>query len=136
MTVLDETGDTAAVWSVITGMYDAYVAGDRAEIDRRLHPEATIWDSVVPALIEGRADLDRVRAARPPSSGEAGLTAYDEVVRVWGDTAVASYLLRVDMLPREDGTVPPPEIDRTTAVLRRFGREWLIVHLHEDVWSS
>ncbi|MEU4548522.1 nuclear transport factor 2 family protein [Nonomuraea dietziae] len=116
-----------AVWAVVTGMYDAYTRGDRAGIDRLLHPEATIFDSAAPDLITSRAQLDKVRDARPTDGpAETGLHAYDEVVDVWGDTALARYLLRVDYATGE------PEIVRTTTVLRRFDGEWLIVHVHEN----
>ncbi|GAA2777116.1 MULTISPECIES: nuclear transport factor 2 family protein [Nonomuraea] len=116
-----------AVWAVVTGMYDAYTRGDRAGIDRLLHPEATIFDSAAPDLITSRAQLDKVRDARPTDGpAETGLHAYDEVVDVWGDTALARYLLRVDYATGE------PEIVRTTTVLRHLDGEWLIVHVHEN----
>ncbi|NRQ39711.1 DUF4440 domain-containing protein [Nonomuraea sp. NN258] len=116
-----------AVWAVITGMYDAYARGDRAGIDRLLHPDATIWDSAEPGLITSRAQLDRVRDARPSDGpAETGVRACDEVVDVWGDTALARYVLRVDFAHGE------PELVRTTSVLRRAGGEWLIVHVHEN----
>ncbi|MEU7893207.1 nuclear transport factor 2 family protein [Nonomuraea sp. NPDC049152] len=116
-----------AVWAVVTGMYDAYARGDRAGIDRLLHPEATIFDATAPDLITSRTQLDKVRDARPADGPEeTGVTAYDEVVDVWGDAALARYLLRVDYVTGE------PEIVRTTTVLRRFDGEWLIVHVHEN----
>lgn len=116
-----------AVWAVITGMYDAYARGDRAGIDRLLHPEATIWDSAVPELITSRAQLDAVRDARPASGpAETGVQPLDEIVDVWGETALARYVLRVDFA---EG---PPELVRTTAVLRRADGAWLIVHVHEN----
>ncbi|MDP9869933.1 MULTISPECIES: nuclear transport factor 2 family protein [Streptosporangium] len=116
-----------AAWAVITAMYDAYGRGDRAGIDRLLHPEATIWDSADPALITSLAQLDKVRDARPADGPqETGVRAHDEVVDVWGETALARYLLRVDFAEGE------PEIVRTTAVLRLVEGEWLIVHIHEN----
>ncbi|MER5420025.1 nuclear transport factor 2 family protein [Streptosporangium roseum] len=116
-----------AVWAVITAMYDAYRRGDRAGIDRLLHPEATIWDSVDPVLITSTAQLDKVRDARPADGPrETGVAAGDEVVDVWGETALARYLLRVDFAGGE------PEIVRTTAVLRLVEGEWRIVHIHEN----
>ncbi|MET9342479.1 nuclear transport factor 2 family protein [Nonomuraea sp. NPDC003804] len=116
-----------AVWAVVTGMYDAYTRGDRAGIDRLLHPEATIFDSAAPDLITSRAQLEKVRDARPTDGPqETGVTAYDEVVDVWGDTALARYLLRVDYVTGASETV------RTTTVLRRSDDEWLIVHVHEN----
>ncbi|MEU4578590.1 nuclear transport factor 2 family protein [Nonomuraea sp. ATR24] len=116
-----------AVWAVISAMYAAYTRGDRAGIDRLLHPEATIFDSAAPDLITSRQQLDKVRDARPADGpGETGLHAYDEVVDVWGDTALARYLLRVDYASGEH------EIVRTTSVLRLVEGSWLIVHVHEN----
>lgn len=118
------------VWSVITGMYEAYAAGDRAEVDARLDPGATVWDSAVPELLVGKEDLDRVRDARADAPVETGLQAYEPVIEVFGDTAVVRYWLRVEFA----GDLLP-ELVRNTAVLRRTGPggSWLIVHLHEDV---
>ena len=128
--------DVAAVRSVITGMYAAYMSGDRARIDSFLHPDATVFDSATPALLCGKGDLDRVRDARPDTGGEgpaeAGLTSYDHVVDVFGDLAVDRYWLRVD---HHDA---PPQLVRNTAVLHRRadGSGWLFVHLHEDVQDA
>ncbi|MFG2780024.1 DUF4440 domain-containing protein [Streptomyces prunicolor] len=127
--------DLAEVWTVITGMYEGYTAGDRARIDAFLDPEATVWDSATPELICGRTELNRVRDARPTSDdgpAETGLTAYGQVVDVFGDVAVARYWLRVEF--RE----APPELARNTAVLRRArpDGDWLLVHLHEDIQSA
>ncbi|MEV4091508.1 YybH family protein [Streptosporangium saharense] len=117
-----------AVWAVITAMYEAYLRGDRPGIDRLLHPEATIWDSAEQVLITSREQLEKVRDARPQDGpAETGIGVHDQVVDVWGDTALARYLLRVDLA----GSAP--EIVRTTAVLRRSADGgWLIVHLHEN----
>ncbi|MEB8340883.1 YybH family protein [Streptomyces endophyticus] len=132
--------DTAAVWSLITGMYEAYAAGDRSLIDSCLDPSATIWDSAGGPLVEGQADLDRLRAARPAAGEgpqETGLFPYAPAVDVFGDTALLRHWLRVTFAPAPDGTPLRPELSRNTALLRRGadGR-WLIVHLHEDVEQS
>ncbi|MPY33860.1 nuclear transport factor 2 family protein [Streptomyces adustus] len=124
--------DLAAVWAVVSGMYGAYTAGDRERIDAFLDPEATIWDSATPGLLCGKTDLDRVRDGRPTAEAgpaEVALTAYDQVIDVFTDLAVARYWLRVDF------RAAPPELVRNTALLRRDtdSGAWLIVHLHEDV---
>ncbi|WP_049569672.1 nuclear transport factor 2 family protein [Nonomuraea sp. SBT364] len=115
-----------AVWAVISAMYEAYTRGDRAGIDRLLHPDATIFDSAAPDLITSRRQLDKVRDARPADGPAERLHAYDEVVDVWGDTALARYLLRVDYAGGE------VDIVRTTSVLRLVEGSWLIVHVHEN----
>ncbi|MDV9178321.1 DUF4440 domain-containing protein [Streptomyces sp. W16] len=124
--------ELAEVWTVITGMYEGYTAGDRERVDSFLDPEATLWDSATPELICGRTELNRVRDSRPVSEDgpeETGLTAYGEVVDVFGDLAVARYWLRVDY------RAAPPELARITTVLRRDrpDGQWLVVHLHEDI---
>ena len=127
--------DLAEVWAVITGMYEGYTAGDRERIDSFLDPEATIWDSATPELLCGKTELDRVRDDRPTADGdpaETGLTAYGQVVDVFGDLAVARYWLRVHF------RTAPPELARNTAVLRRTHPEghWLVIHLHEDIQGA
>ncbi|MGW9213338.1 DUF4440 domain-containing protein [Embleya sp. NPDC055664] len=128
--------DRAAVWSALLDIYAGFTAGDRERIDRRIHPEATIWDSAAPELLFGRADLDRIRAERPVGPDApvvTGIHASDEVIDIWDDTALARYNLRVDFAPAADGTVLPSEHIRNTAVARRFPQGWLVVHNHEDV---
>jgi ketosteroid isomerase-like protein len=61
------------------------------------------------------------------------LTAYDHVIDVFGDLALARYWLRVDYHALAPDAVHPPALVRNTAVLRRNGTGWLMVHLHEDV---
>lgn len=132
--------DRAAVWSLVTGMYEAYVAGDRARIDACLDPGATIWDFAGGPLVEGRAELEPLRAERPAAGDgpmETGLHAYDPVVDVFGDTALLRHWLRVTFAPAPDGTALLPELSRNTAVLRRAADGgWLIVRLHEDVQQA
>lgn len=127
--------ENVAVWAALREIYAGYVAKDRSRMDARIDPDATVWDSAVPELLRGRADLDRVRDARPTGRDApevAELRPYDEVIDVWGDTAVARYWLRVSFAAG-GGNPPPEELVRTTAVLRRTGGEWRVVHLHEGV---
>jgi len=122
--------DLEAVWQVITGMYQAYMAGDRARVDAFLDREATVFDSDIPELVCGKAELDGVRDRRPTTpSGplETGLEAHGEVIDVFGDLALVRYWLRVGY------RALPSRMIRNTAVLRRGQGGWRIVHLHEDV---
>ncbi|WP_405402020.1 YybH family protein [Streptomyces sp. NBC_01104] len=132
--------EAEAIWSLVMGMYDAYVAGDRARIDACLDPAATIWDSAGGPLVQGQDELDRLRAERPAAGDgpeETGLYAYDPVVDVFGDTALLRHWLRVTFAPAPGGVPLLPELSRNTAVLRRgAGGRWLIVHLHEDVQQA
>ncbi|WP_405942603.1 YybH family protein [Streptomyces sp. NBC_00207] len=132
------TPDTAAaVWQVITSMYEAYSAGDRARIDACLDPEATVWDSGTAGLLFGKRDLDRVREERPAGGEgpvETGLEPYGQVVDVFGDIAVLRFWLRVDFAHDPTAGELRPELVRNTAVLQKgVDAGWRIVHLHEDV---
>ncbi|MEU1863835.1 YybH family protein [Streptomyces gardneri] len=127
----------AAVWQVITTMYEAYSAGDRARIDACLDPEATVWDSGTAGLLFGKPDLDRVREERPAVGEgpvESGLEPYGQVVDVFGAIAVLRFWLRVDFAPDPSVGELRPELVRNTAVLQQgVDAKWRIVHLHEDV---
>jgi hypothetical protein len=119
------------IWLLLTRLYASFVAGDRGLIDAQLDPAATIWDSAARELLRGQADLDKIRAARPPSPAGLELTPYDPVIRVYGDTAIACYWLAVSY-----GPAGSSELIRNTAVLLRRPDSpsgWRIVHLHEDV---
>ncbi|MFC9627020.1 nuclear transport factor 2 family protein [Streptomyces sp. NPDC056930] len=121
--------DADAVWAVLTGMYEAYDAGDRARIDQALDPRATVWDSATDPLLLGKPDLDRIRDARPAAGEgpqETGLTAYDRTTDDFGDIAVLCYWLRVDFAPAPDGTPGRPELIRNTVILHRAGETWRI----------
>ncbi|MDQ0989506.1 nuclear transport factor 2 family protein [Streptomyces sp. V3I7] len=123
------SADLDAVWGVITGMYRAFMAGDRPGIDSSLDPDATVFDSATADLVCGKAALDDVRERRPTDAGarETGLEAHGEIIDVFGDLALARYWLRVDY------PAPPSLMIRNTAVLRRSHGRWHIVHLHEDL---
>ncbi|MFJ9899883.1 nuclear transport factor 2 family protein [Streptomyces sp. NPDC091280] len=121
--------DLAAVWEVITSMYRAFTAGDRARIDSCLDPDATVFDSATTDLICGKTELDQVRDSRPSAESgpkETGLEAHGEIIDVFADLALARYWLRVDYVDL------PPRLIRNTAVLRHSSERWRIVHLHED----
>lgn len=119
-----------AIWSLLTRVYQAFTDGDRDTIDAQLDPAATIWDSGTRELLRGKADLDRVRAARTEPPEGIRLKPYDPVINVYGEFAVACYWLAVDY-----GAGGRTELIRNTAVLRRADTPsgWHVIHLHEDV---
>ena len=117
------TADQAAVWSAVQGIYDAFLAGDRAAIDARIAPEATIWDAFHEPLLRGKADRDARPAGSPTPTA---LHATEPVVDVYGDTAVVRHRLTAEL---PDGTQLHV---RNTGVWRRDGDRWLCVHNHED----
>ena len=125
--------DARQIWAAMTGVYDAFLAGDAARVDAVMHPDVTIWDSAEPGLVRGLDGLRALRSRRPAPSPSAptvvALRATDPVIDVWGDTALLRHLLRVQYA----GGSPADELVRNTSVWRRVDGRWLAVHNHEDV---
>ncbi|MCT9930758.1 amidohydrolase family protein [Planotetraspora sp. A-T 1434] len=125
-------GDAAAVVAAgIDDMYDAFLAGDRRRFDSHLHPEVTTWETHLPGPLRSRADLDAYRAQRDAAGARpapASLEARDMRVDVWGDTAVARYVLVA-----AETAEGPAEHTRVTDVLRHSTDGWLIVHHHAEL---
>ncbi|WP_170285684.1 YybH family protein [Microbacterium rhizomatis] len=127
--------DQRAIWREQKAIYSAFLAGDRARIDRRIHPDATIWDAVTERIARGLAELDAIRATRP--TGEAKqvttrLEVDEPIIDVSGDLAVARHVLRVE---REDADGSARELMRVSQGWRRIDGEWNIIHSHEDLFS-
>lgn len=111
----------------MTAIYEGFLAGDRAAIDRNISPDATVWDSEHEPLLRGKADLDAVRDARPADGPKpVDLVASDPVIDVYGDVGVVRHLLTVRFDGRPDARI------RNTSVWRRVDGRWLCVHNHED----
>jgi ketosteroid isomerase-like protein len=117
--------DRDDVWAAVTGVYEAFLAGDGAAIDAALAPDATLWDAFHEPLLRGKAERD----ARPAQDGPppSDLRAHDELIDVWGDTALVRHLLTVVYPDGSEQRV------RNTAVWRRGDERWLCVHNHEDL---
>jgi ketosteroid isomerase-like protein len=117
--------DSDDVWAAVTGIYDAFLAGDRAAIDSSLAPDATLWDAFHEPLLRGKAERD----ARPRHEGSepSALHAHDEVIDVWDDVSLVRHLLTVVYPDGSEQRV------RNTGVWRRVGGRWLCVHNHEDL---
>ncbi len=118
--------------AVVEGLYRAL--GDRAAFDAYLDPRITIWESDADRLLDGLPSLDELRDRRAArASGPSPVSVAPEDIRadVWGDTAVARYLLRARF--------PAPSADRcfrVTDVLRRDDEHgWRIVHHHAEALS-
>ncbi|MBS1673390.1 MAG: nuclear transport factor 2 family protein [Actinobacteria bacterium] len=131
----------AAVHRLLSSMYEDYLRGDPSAIDARLMADVTIFDSAADDLVTGLrelATLRRERSSRPvdpdaPVWSETALTISDLRVREIGDTAVATWWLRVDGTD-PGGAAVSPELSRNTAVLQSHPDGTLrIAHLHEDV---
>ena len=125
--------EATELWAAVNAIYDGFLAGDRAAIDRNISPDATIWDSAHAPLVRGRAELDAVRDARPPDgAAPVELQATDPVIDVYGDVGVVRHVLVARFAP-ESG-----EQDvriRNTSVWRKTDGRWLCMHNHEDVLS-
>ena len=124
--------DERAVAGLIGAMYEAFGSGQVNRIEAALADDCTIWDVFTPELIRGQEERVRFHAAdraqmraRGPLTWKLGQPFVD----VWGDVAVARYLLEFEYQPPGAliGTV------RITDVLRRIDGRWLIVHHHEGL---
>lgn len=126
------TEDERAIADLIGDVYEAFGAGRVDLIEAALAEDCTIWDVFTPELIRGHEERARFHVAdqvqmcaRGPLTWRLG----QPVVDVWGDMAVARYLLEFEYQPPRAvaGTV------RVTDVLRRIDGRWLIVHHHEGL---
>ena len=123
--------DQEAVWGAVQAIYAAFLAGDRAAIDERISPDATVWDSAHEPLVRGRDELDAVRDARAPGGpAPIELDAQDQVIDVFGDVALVRHVLVARFAP---DTGLDDERIRNTSVWRRLDGHWLCIHNHEDV---
>lgn len=129
------TPDQHAIWDEQKAIYAAFLAGDRARIDRNIHPDATIWDAVTETIARGLADLDAIRATRPTGGDKpvtTRLEVEDPIIDLSGDLAVARHLLRVD---RHGAEGAAQELMRVSSGWRRVDGIWSIIHSHEDLFS-
>ncbi|WP_439593503.1 YybH family protein [Microbacterium sp.] len=127
--------DQREIWDEQKAIYTAFLAGDRARIDRRIHPDATIWDAVTERIARGLGELDAIRATRPTGEAEQVTTRIEvdePIIDVSGDLAVARHVLRVERVDA-DGTAR--ELMRVSQGWRRIDGAWHIIHSHEDLFS-
>lgn len=121
----------AELWAAVTSVYDAFLAGDRASVDRTIAPDATIWDAYHEGLVRGREELDALRAARPADAPRPErLDAVDPVIDVHGDIGIVRHLLVVRWPP---GSGIEDHRIRNTSIWRRREGRWQCVHNHEDL---
>lgn len=117
---------------LIGGVYRAFADGQVHRIEEALAPECTVWDVFTPELIHGREERARFHAADQAQMRARGPLRWslgEPLIDVWGDTAVARYVLEFEYLP------PRPTAGRVriTDVLRRRDGGWRIVHHHEGL---
>jgi hypothetical protein len=113
-------------------MYEGFLENDRAKIDQFINDDCTVWDSSERNLAVGLAGLNEVRARRPADDSAgivSGIDAYEPVIDVYGDVAVARHYLKVSF----EGSSSKPSIEiRNTGIWRKFPEGWQIIHNHED----
>ncbi len=121
-----------AVARAITTMFRKFADHDPEGVEAALHENCTVWDLFVPDLIVGREQRRRFHAddqAQAQARGPLDWSIEPPMIDVWGDTAIARYVLRFRYEPPNavSGVV------RITSVLRREESGWLIVHHHEGL---
>jgi ketosteroid isomerase-like protein len=135
MTADSLTGEAARVWSVLTDLYDAFLAGDRPRLEAHLEEGCTLWDSTVPVL-RTKADLQSGRGgghSDPDYPSPVDLQATAPVVGLLGDGAA----WETHVLTARFTDPDLEEVLRCTSVLRRDGSgTWRVVHHHEELLSG
>lgn len=129
------TGEEALVWAGQLSMYDAYMTGNREQSNANIADDVTLWDSEYGPMIFGLDGLDALRDSRPPAApttSVASLDTADPVITVYGDIAVLRHILIVNY----DDPARPSDWVRNTAVWKKNGDRWQVVHNHEDVFVT
>ncbi|WP_432486732.1 YybH family protein [Kineococcus sp. SYSU DK018] len=117
-----------AVVEAIDDMYAAWVERDWERFDAHLSGDVVAWESHLPEPIRGLDQLAAHRATRPAPTVMREFRAHGHEVDVWGETAVARYLLVGEPL---DPAAPRREA-RVTEVLRWDGERWRITRRHAE----
>ena len=125
------TGADAELWAAVKSVYEAFLAGDGAAVDRRIALDATIWAAYDEKLVRGREELDVLRAARPADAPRPErLDAVDPVIDVHGDIGIVRHLLIVRW---PTGSGIEDQRIRNTSVWQHREGHWQCVHNHEDL---
>jgi ketosteroid isomerase-like protein len=127
--------DSQAIAELIRGIYDAFADGNVDAIEDALADDCTVWDVFTPNLIRGRDERERFHAADQRQKSSRGALTWrldTPLVDVWGETALARYVLEFAYAPPRavGGTI------RITDVLRKRNGRWRIVHHHEGAMPS
>lgn len=124
--------DRDRIVALINDMFAAFAAGRPDAVEAALQEDCTVWDVFTPDLVRGpaaRAEFHEADQRQAHERGELTYRLSDPLVDVWGDTAVARYLLEFSYAAPGAlrGTI------RITDVLRRGTSGWSIVHHHEGL---
>lgn len=122
--------DTSAtlVGELLDDMYDAFMARDWDRFDSHLTPDVTAWESHLPEMIRGLTGLRSYRAERGEPGPLAGLSVDLIDLDVWGEVAVARYVLQARAVDPQ----APAHHTRVTEVLRWDGSAWRIARRHAE----
>lgn len=118
----------AEILRMIADLQSAVRAKDVDRIMSHYAAEFCVFNVKPPLQIRGAAEWRRVwEASLAHFPASFGMETRDVVITMSGELAVAHYLARFTGLPGE------PFWIRVTAVYRRNGGKWVIVHEHSSV---
>ena len=113
-------------------MFDAFLEKDRPLANSFIAEDVTLWDSVERDLVVTLEGLNQLRDRRPPPSANApqvvAIENFNPHISVHGQIAIVRY----EFIVKFDQGLPD-ELIRNTAVWRREGGSWQVIHNHEDV---
>ena len=120
------------LWGNVRKMFDAFLEKDRPLANSFIAEDVTLWDSVERDLVVTLEGLNQLRDRRPPPSANApqvvAIENFNPHISVHGQIAIVRY----EFIVKFDQGLPD-ELIRNTAVWRREGGSWQVIHNHEDV---
>lgn len=127
---VNERRDAEIIWDNVRKMLDAFMAKNRTLADSYIADDVTLWDSEEREMILNLTGLNQLRDRRPNEANGPVILGIDNlhpIITIHGELAIARYELHV--------RTPNGEHDehiRNTAVWRREGENWKVLHNHED----
>ena len=120
------------LWVNVRKMFDAFLTKNRPLANSFIAEDVTLWDSVERDLVVTLEGLNQLRDRRPPPSAGApkviAIENFNPHITVHGQIAIVRY----EFIVKFDQGLPD-ELIRNTAVWRRQGATWQVIHNHEDV---
>lgn len=116
------------VTALLDDMYGAFMERDWERFNAHLTQDVTAWESHLPEMMRGLDELQAYRARRGEPAPLAGLTFDLTDLDVWGDVAVARYILTAHPIAPEAAS----SSTRVSEILRWNGTRWLIAHRHAE----
>ncbi len=120
------------LWGNVRKMFDAFLEKNRPLANSFIAEDVTLWDSVERDLVITLEGLNQLRDRRPPPSANApqvvAIENFNPQISVHGSLAIVRY----EFIVKFDQGLPD-ELIRNTAVWRREGGRWQVIHNHEDV---